>query len=164
MAFTTPRTWVTGELVTATMMQQQVSDNVSDLDARTTFSSAAVLTEQTETSTSYDDLATAGPAVTVTTGTQALVALYCRYENSSSNVPTLMAFAISGATTVAANENMAIGSGDQAGGEKVRVGATFPVTGLTPGSNTFTAKYRVDSGTGTFADRRIIVWPGNKLS
>jgi hypothetical protein len=30
---------------------------------------------------------------------------------------------------------------------------------LTPGSNTFTMKYRVSSGTGTFADRRISVMP-----
>jgi hypothetical protein len=32
-------------------------------------------------------------------------------------------------------------------------------TDLTPGSNTFTAKYRVASGTGTFLSRRIVVFP-----
>ena len=32
-------------------------------------------------------------------------------------------------------------------------------TALNPGSNTFTAKYRVSSGTGTFLSRRIIVMP-----
>ena len=37
--------------------------------------------------------------------------------------------------------------------------ATFYVTGLTAGSNTFTAKYRVDAGTGTFANRTIVVIP-----
>jgi hypothetical protein len=33
------------------------------------------------------------------------------------------------------------------------------VTGLTPGSTTFTAKYDVTGGTGTFANRSIVVVP-----
>lgn len=34
MAWTTPRTWVAGEVVTAAIMNQHVRDNLSDLDAR----------------------------------------------------------------------------------------------------------------------------------
>jgi hypothetical protein len=36
---------------------------------------------------------------------------------------------------------------------------TYLVTGLTPGPTTFTAKYRVTSGQGTFAMRSIVVVP-----
>ena len=40
-----------------------------------------------------------------------------------------------------------------------RLGATFLVSSLTAGSNVFTAKYKVDAGTGTFADRKILGTP-----
>ena len=36
---------------------------------------------------------------------------------------------------------------------------TYLVSGLSPGSTTFTAKYRVTSGQGTFAMRSIVVVP-----
>ena len=45
------------------------------------------------------------------------------------------------------------------GSNTVQGSATFYVIGLTAGSNTFTAKYRVDAGTGTFANRTIVVIP-----
>ena len=37
--------------------------------------------------------------------------------------------------------------------------ATIYVTGLTAGSTTFTAKYDVTTGTGTFVNRTIIIVP-----
>jgi len=40
-----------------------------------------------------------------------------------------------------------------------RASATSVITGLTPGSNTFTAKYRITGGTGTWRDREIVVVP-----
>jgi hypothetical protein len=40
-----------------------------------------------------------------------------------------------------------------------RASATSVITGLTPGSNTFTAKYRITGGTGTWRDRDIVVIP-----
>ncbi len=45
------------------------------------------------------------------------------------------------------------------GSSAVQGSATFFVTGLTAGSNTFTAKYRVTGGTGTYLNRTIIVIP-----
>jgi len=114
-----------------------------------------VATSQTTTSTSYTDLATAGPAVTVVTGTTAVVGLYNSNVNTGST-SALMSFEVSGASTIAANDNMAIGI---SGTNATREGATFLVTGLTAGSNTFTCKYRVGAGTGTYVDRRIFVLP-----
>ena len=35
MAWTAPRTWVTGEIVTAAIMNSHVRDNQTDLDRRT---------------------------------------------------------------------------------------------------------------------------------
>lgn len=160
MAWVAPRTWVTNEVVTAAMMNQDVRDNSTDLDSRTTTSGAEVTTSETTTSTAYTDLATSGPAVTVTTGTVAMVSLRGEIFNSAAGNASIMSFAISGATTSAAADAKSVYvKGTAAFG----IGGVFRATGLTAGSNTFTAKYRVDAGTGTFVNRQIIAWPGNKL-
>lgn len=114
-----------------------------------------VSTSQTTTSTSYTDLATVGPTVTATTGPYAIVSTYNSNFNSTA-AASLMGFQVSGASSIAPTDNTTIaitGTGSQ------RAGATFLLTTLTPGSNTFTCKYRVGAGTGTYADRRIVVFP-----
>lgn len=114
-----------------------------------------VATSQTTTSTSYTDLATVGPTVTATTGPYALVATYNSNFNSGA-AASLMSFEVSGASSIAAADNVSIaisGTGSQ------RASGLFLLTTLTPGSNTFRCKYRVGAGTGTYADRRILVFP-----
>lgn len=120
-------------------------------------SSALVATSQTTTSTSYADLATTGPAVTVIIGANglALISIYAGINNSGANF-TGMSFAISGASTQAAADNFSIVYN---GTLVIRESGVFLLTGLTPGSTTFTAKYIVNAGTGTFQDRRIAVIP-----
>jgi hypothetical protein len=117
--------------------------------------SARVETEQNTTSTSYTDLTTAGPAVTITTGTKALVILTTEGFLTSGNVQ-YMGFAVSGATTISTSDDTALnyqnGSGNQ-----TRASCVTRLSSLTAGSNTFTAKYKVNGGTGYFAKREIIV-------
>ena len=122
-----------------------------------TNSTATVATQQTTTSTSYTDLATSGPAVTITTGTKALVIISAgemRNQNASGECD--MSFAVSGATTTAAADATSVGITSAASNETFRPTGAFIVT-VTAGSNTFTAKYRVGGGTGVFANRRISV-------
>ena len=118
----------------------------------------SVATSQTTTSTSYTDLATSGPAVTVTIGANglALVIISC-YQFNSGAGETYMSFAVSGASTVAAATETA--STVTPGTSAYVYSFTKLVTGLTAGSNTFTAKYAVSSGTGTFRSRLISVIP-----
>lgn len=118
-------------------------------------STAEVLTGQSTTSTTYVDLATAGPAVTVTTGTKALVILSAELFNNTAGSNTSMSFAISGASTVAASDNNRILLG--VNGQYLDCSFAMVVTGLTAGSNTFTAKYKTTTGTATFSARKIIV-------
>jgi hypothetical protein len=120
-------------------------------------SGATVATSQTSSSTAYTDLATVGPAVTVTTTDTALVSISSLIATGTGGNGAFMAFAISGATTVAANDAQAISNPTTSGWT---FGSTFLITGLTPGSNTFTAKYRVAGGTaGTWVSRSIVVTP-----
>lgn len=115
---------------------------------------AAVATSETTTSTTYTDLATAGPAVTVTTGTKALVIVSCTMGGATGLM--FMASAVSGATTNAAADDRGLAL-DAVSAHRSGSSFVYLFSGLTAGANTFTAKYRVVAGTGTFYNRRIDV-------
>jgi hypothetical protein len=120
---------------------------------------ARVATFQSTTSTSYTDLATSGPAVTVTTGTKALVIVSARIMNNTNNnsLQAFMTYAVSSATTTAASDDVALAvSGINSINYQFKMSYASIAT-LTAGSNTFTAKYRAVSGTSEFADREILV-------
>lgn len=114
----------------------------------------------TTTSTSYGNLADGvTTSWTTGTGTMALVSIYANWTNSiggGGNNRTWMSYAVSGATTIAADDSYSINHSSSAG---MRWGSTFLVTGLNPGTNTFALKYRTTTGTGTFSQRRIAVIP-----
>lgn len=119
-----------------------------------------VATSETTSSTTFTGLTTAG-AVTVTTGTKALVSVSAVFDNAAgANVVAYMGFAISGATTVASADEYAVGAKFWAapGNFKNKQGATFLVTGLTAGSNTFTTQFKKGAGdVPAFAERTIVV-------
>ena len=117
--------------------------------------SATVATEQDTTSGGYTDLVTSGPAVTLTTGTKALVIVTAQQFNSSSN-QQFASFAVSGSTTISASDARAARSQNSAY-EEFRFSAVSRLTTLTAGSNTFTMKYRTAGGTAFFSNREIIV-------
>lgn len=142
-------------MVTASYMNTHVRDNLNALLA----TSAAVATDQTTTSTSYTDLATAGPAVTVTTGTKALIAISAQTYCGTIGQNQFMAVAVSGATTLAAADGNAFKDTAKVANYYAAGCRVFALTGLTAGSNTFTAKYRTTGGTAGFTVRDITVWP-----
>lgn len=156
MSYSTPPTFITGAVLTAPELQT-LSDDVIDLDRRTVPVTATVLTIESTTGTSYTDLATAGPSVTVIIGAtgKAQVGLYGAMSNAGSNF-ALMSFAVSGATTIAATDTYSL---QTATPSDVRHGAVWILTGLNPGSTTFTAKYRATATTASFNGRMIWVTP-----
>jgi hypothetical protein len=181
MAWTAPLTWTANTILTAAQLNTHLRDNLNEtLPAKATNTGSMfvsngpnsmverfpregyVATAQSTTSLTYVDLATAGPSVTVTTGTRAFVAVYARMSNTTAGIggQALMSWAISGATTRAAQDNTAIEIGGLAASCNFRTTAVDFLTDLTAGSNTFTAKYRIaNASTATFADRRILVIP-----
>jgi hypothetical protein len=125
----------------------------------TDIESASVATQQTTTSTSYTDLATAGPAVTLNTGTDVIVTISCgHFNNAAGTITSYSAVAVSGATTLAAADGNAAAVSDNRNGFSQQVARRFKMTGLTPGSNTFTLKYKSSSGSSVgFVNRDITV-------
>ena len=116
-----------------------------------------VATQETTTSASYVGLTTA-LAVTVTTGTKALVIVSAEFRNSSAANAGYMSYAVSGATTIAASDQRCIHSylGTTVN-YQTRQSAASLLTGLTAGSNTFTTQYKTDAGTGNWLQRDITV-------
>lgn len=178
MAWSAPMTAVANSTFTAAQFNQYVRDNLNETaPAKATGSSgyfvgdgvnsiaerramsSADLTSGTTTSTTYTNLTGTGigPTITVDTGPAALVIVRCSAENSGGG-SSRMAYEISGDTSLAAADNRGVGFFGAAGGN-INASDVSLVSALTPGSNTFTAKYRVSSGTGTFTSRRILVLP-----
>ena len=112
---------------------------------------AAVATNETTASAAYTDLATGGPAVTVTVGASGIVIV--GFNNQvTSTANGWSSVAVSGATTTAASDVWGFFPGVNAGPQG---GRTHVFTGLASGSTTFTMKYRSTSGTTGFANREI---------
>jgi hypothetical protein len=129
-------------------------------DAITAINTSLVTTNQTTGSTSYTDLATTGPSVTLTTGTSAIAIWGARYDDDTNlGADGWMSIAVSGASTVSASDNYsAYGFQGFGGNNQLPIVFGYKFTGLTAGSNTFTAKYRRSGGSAAgFAFRWLIV-------
>lgn len=124
--------------------------------------SATVSTPESTTSGSYTDLATPGPAVTVTVGPLGIAIVSVRvyeYNNTlTSSAGGLASFVVSGANTIAVSDSNAVGLEFSIGANSVTYNycsAVFVLTGLSPGSTTFTMKYLAFTSTQVFQDRKI---------
>lgn len=123
-----------------------------------TSAEATVSAAETTSSSTYTDLATAGPAITMTTGTKALVIVSAAVNNAKiQNGTYYMSYAVSGATTISAVDTTAVATGPDTNAGAILIASRASLVSLTAGSNTFTAKYRRTANTPTFADRTIFV-------
>jgi hypothetical protein len=115
--------------------------------ASTPANSVATGAGNATTSTSYANLSSS-VAVTLTTGTKALVIVRAQINTNAGGRHGMVSYAVSGATTIAASDDFCYSSGgisstlNGASGTTARI-----VSGLTAGSNTFTVRIRsVDGG------------------
>jgi hypothetical protein len=173
MTWNAPITWTVGQTVTFSQLNSQIRDNMLETaPAKATasgfaaqFSSnganaiaerlikdAIVATLETTASTTYIDLTTSGPSVTVTTGAFAQVFTSCTMSNSGAN-DTRASFDITGATTSAPTDSRGVTAG---AGNNIRATAAH-LMALTPGSNVFKEMYRASAGTGSFSQRNLCV-------
>lgn len=116
-----------------------------------------VSTGESTTSSTYVDLATVGPTVTVTSaGTMALVLFQSSFQNGSTG-ESITTVGVTGATTIAAADAEAIAfSGGSTG---IAQFCGFFLATITPGTNAYTMKYRTTGGTtGTFSNRKLMVF------
>lgn len=177
MSWSAPMTAVANDIFTAAQFNQYVRDNLLETaPAKATtaggifvatganaiqeriVTSGYVATTQGTTSGTYTDLSTVGPTVTTTTGTSAIVLLRALAVNSGAAAGAMMSVAISGSSSIAAADSLAVGHF----GTSASIGCAFNHIALTPGTNTFTAKYKTTtatSTTATFQYREMVVIP-----
>jgi hypothetical protein len=174
MTWTILPTWVGGQTITSTFLnniwanfQETAPGKATTAGSIFVATGANAIAEripdesnvdpgETTASTTYTNLATNGPQVTFTSGTQALVIITAQVQNSTANI-SWASFEFSGATTVAAQDTRAVVT-DLAAGEQQR-GSACSLEPVTPGVNVARMQYRVTGGTGTFTRRRIMVIP-----
>lgn len=180
MAWTTPLTATSNTALTAAQWNASVRDNLlqtapalattaggmfattgANAIAQRIPSSSQVSGSDVTAFTSYVDLnGGANPVVTVTCGVAALVSVGALAANSTSGANTFCSYAVSGANTIAGTDATSLGGVSSAAGATAVTGSRVRLeTGLAAGSNTFTEKYRVSTGTGTFSNRHIAVVP-----
>mgnify|MGYP001589393657 CR=1 FL=1 len=105
----------------------------------------------------FGDLPTVQSITLTVPGTYALVNLSCLGSGASTSV-LRMGCAVSGATTIAANDLNSLDIRSITTGAFVLGGGgSFLITGLTPGSNTFTAKFKKSTGATSFSNRSFSV-------
>lgn len=180
MAWTAPKTWTTNEVLFASDLNTYLTANL-DTSApalaeyeNSYFVSSGensvaerrmgydeVNANESTSSTTFTDLDTVGPRVTVTTGSGGAVVWLCADLNNANN-SALVAIASVEITGAAGGDSNAAADNDRA--VYTQNTAQFQniifYDGLTPGENTFTMKYSV-SGAGTcfFRWRRMMVMP-----
>ncbi len=177
MAYSTPLTAVSSSTLTAAQWNASVRDNILETPAakataagrlfvstgvnaiaERVVSSASVATSQTTTSATFADLATVGPAVTVTTSTHAIAFIQTNISNSTATAITAAGVTVSGASSIAASDDAAIVFQPPSAGVGGRHSVVVHFNGtLTAGSNTFTMKYRASAPTATFLNRTLTV-------
>lgn len=179
MAWTSPMTAVANSAFTAAQFNTHVRDNLLETAVAKSTQSGSYfvgtglnslaeriaqsstvdpVTSETTTSTSYTNLTTPGPAVTVTTGTKALVLISSYVFNTSSGDACYASVEVSGATTTSASDLFCLQYESNSSADVLNATRATVMT-LTAGSNTFTMKYRVSGGTGTFRRRELVIMP-----
>lgn len=121
---------------------------------------ADVAASETTTSTTYANLTTTTDQVTVPVGSsgKVLVFFQAKMSNSGANY-NYVSFELSGANTVSATDAHCIQHASSAANVARQSGTPLLFTDLTPGFTTFKMKYRTNTGTATFSNRRITVIP-----
>jgi hypothetical protein len=126
-----------------------------------TGSRAVVVTQEGTGSTTYTDLTTVGPSVTITVGPKGIVDLTMSAQsfNGTAGGFCYMSFVASGANTIAAADGYYTNKNVSAN-QELGFSYSDTLTGLTPGSTTFKLVYKVGvTGGANFSNRKIIVTP-----
>lgn len=178
MAWTSPMTAVANEAFTAAQFNTHVRDNLLETAAAKAVSSGGFIvttgansvtqrtpdtdvvdTSESSSSTSYTNLATVGPSVTLDTGSKVLIHWGAQMLNNNLGSFVVVAPEVSGATTLAASDNISSSHQQPRASDDFSYGSSYLYTSLNQGTNTFTLKYKVTSGTGTWLRRFLIVIP-----
>lgn len=176
MAWSAPMTFVANTALTAAQLNTYLRDNMLETaPAKATTAGYHFVTtgpnsiaeraitgdwvqaSESTAETSYTDLTTVGPSVTCVTGTKAIYLMSARMSATPASSSMRASIEISGASSIEAADAREL-TLDLNTTDQNKVGTCYFEDGLTPGTNTFTMKYKMQTaGTGTWAERHLIV-------
>lgn len=178
MSWTAPKTWVGNEVPTAAILNTHLRDNMLEtmpakaaqdgqifvgagVNSITTryIMADRISTFESTSSVAYTNLATTGPSVTVDHGTMCIVLWSCQLLNSGANNSSHMSWSMAGTMNRAGLDLISITQDAVSASQPWRLGNVDFLTGLTPGTTTFTGQYRTSAGTADFSDRFLAVIP-----
>lgn len=140
-----------GQLLTAQLLNALLNNNSGI---------ASVAAAESTASTTYVDLTTVGPSVTLTSaGNRALLIWTAsQFTNTAVTVGHYSSIAVSGATTIAASDSISLRTTHDNSGSGFRA-AQFAFLTITPGSNTYKMQYRCSVATSSqFSVRSLWVF------
>lgn len=147
MAWTTPRTWVTNEVVTAAIMNQYIRDNQVSLKdppfAQYVLNEGA---DYTTTSTSFVNVDATDLALSITTAGGVVEIHFHGIVTNSSTAFNNFDVEIDG-SPYAGDDG--ITSGVVSAGVKEQISFTVRKSGLSAGSHTFKLQWKTNTGTAT---------------
>lgn len=179
MSWNAPMTFVAGQVLTADQLNRYLRDNLDEcapakaglpggyfvttgtnqIAQRKPRKHTILAVEQTA-STSYVDLTTVGPTISLTTGTDALVIWGAQIMSDINNVSSFVSVTVSGATSIAATTDNALRIYNQLN-RRTQMSQFCYYDNLNPGTNVFTMKYATGGAgaTCTFDRRRMVIFP-----
>src|SRR5690606_22082213 len=98
---------------------------------------------QTTSSTSYTNLTTTGPSVSITTGTRALVMISCLLETNSTNTAAMASFDVTGASSTSADDDWAIWIDGLTANNALRKGNSYMLTNHHPDTHILPQYYHL---------------------
>lgn len=146
MAWTTPRSWSTGELVTASMMNVHVRDNLNYLLSRTLFYVIEATSTYTTTSTTYTAVNAAFNQTVTTSGGTVAIMISGTLSHSAGAVAMAIGVSVDGAAPT--NYNVFY-SGNTNADHRGVFSHMIYITGLSAASHTFNLRWLTPSGTAT---------------
>jgi hypothetical protein len=148
MAWTTPKTWSVGELVTASDMNTHLRDNLNAL--KTPPSAHYVLdqaSEYTTTSTSFVDVDATNLSSTITTNGGDVMVIFSGVFNHNTNGAIIfLNLSVDGANV---QPEDGIVSATLQAANRSNIVLFYMVTGLPAGSHTFRLRWKTSSGVAT---------------
>lgn len=138
--------------------QMFVATAANAIAARLPVASSVSVAENTA-STAYAALTTAGPAVAVTCTTFVIVAVTAKLTHNTATANGFASYAISGASTTAASDNVALSRQFANTTDFIRATAVTMQIGMNPGASTFTMQYRTTAGSAGFDARHLFAMP-----
>lgn len=179
MAWTTPPTFVSGNVLTAAQLnilsadlnetgpakataanQIMVSDAANSIFPRTVVAASIDTAETTTSIGAYGDLATVGPSVTAVLSSAAIIFYSALISNGTGGGGGQVSYGISGATTLAAPNGHVLSSRDGTAAEYSQWSKVNWQSGLNNGTHSIGLKYTTPTGgTATFQFRDILVIP-----